>query len=94
MPGTSLAPAWHQPGTCLAPCLAPCHGLAACRRCRRTPTDIEIAQKARLPPTVDIAARLGIPDDAIEPYGRTTGKIAIDRVISNAIEEPIDLTAK
>ena len=42
------------------------------------PTDIEIAQKARLLPIVDVAARLGIPDDAIEPYGRTKGKIALD----------------
>ena len=42
------------------------------------PTDIEIAQKARLLPIVDVAARLGIPDEAIEPYGRTKGKIALD----------------
>jgi formate--tetrahydrofolate ligase len=41
-------------------------------------TDIEIAQQARLLPIVDIAARAGIPPEAIEPYGRTKGKIALD----------------
>ena len=42
------------------------------------PTDIEIAQQARLLPIVDVATRLGIPEDAIEPYGRSKGKIALD----------------
>jgi formyltetrahydrofolate synthetase len=30
-------------------------------------SDIEIAQAAALRPIVDIAARLGIPDSALEP---------------------------
>jgi formate--tetrahydrofolate ligase len=42
------------------------------------PTDIEIAQQAKQKPIHDIAARLGIPDDALEPYGRTKAKVALD----------------
>jgi formate--tetrahydrofolate ligase len=41
-------------------------------------TDIEIAQRATLLPIEEIAARLGIPDDALEPYGRTKAKISLD----------------
>ena len=41
-------------------------------------TDIEIAQQARLKPIGDIAARLGIPEEALEPYGRTKGKISLE----------------
>jgi formate--tetrahydrofolate ligase len=38
-------------------------------------TDIEIARKAKMKPIGEIASRLGIPDDALEPYGRTKAKI-------------------
>ena len=41
-------------------------------------TDIEIARKATMKPIGEIAARLGIPDEALEPYGRTKAKIAMD----------------
>ena len=41
-------------------------------------TDIDIAQHATLLPIGDIAARLGIPEAAIEPYGRTKAKVALD----------------
>ena len=41
------------------------------------PSDIEIAQGATLLPIANIAERLGIPEEAIEPYGRTKGKIAL-----------------
>jgi formate--tetrahydrofolate ligase len=41
-------------------------------------TDIEIAQHATLRPIGEIAARLGIPDDALIPYGRTKAKISLD----------------
>ncbi len=41
-------------------------------------TDIDIAQHATLLPIGEIAARLGIPDSAIEPYGRTKAKVALD----------------
>jgi len=41
-------------------------------------TDIDIAQQAKLLPIAAIASRLGIPDEAIEPYGRTKAKISLD----------------
>jgi formate--tetrahydrofolate ligase len=41
-------------------------------------TDIEIAQHATLRPIGEIAARLGIPDEALIPYGRTKAKISLD----------------
>src|SRR5206468_633750 len=41
-------------------------------------TDIEIAQQARLKPIGEIAARLGIPEEALEPYGRTKGKVSLE----------------
>ena len=40
--------------------------------------DLEIARAAKLRPIHQIAARLGIPDDAVEPYGRHKAKIALD----------------
>ena len=47
------------------------------------PSDLEIAQRARLAPMSDIAAQLGLDDDLLEPYGRHVAKIdtaALDRV--------------
>ncbi|HSQ96030.1 MAG TPA: formate--tetrahydrofolate ligase [Croceibacterium sp.] len=41
-------------------------------------TDIEIARAAKMKPITEIGARLGIPEDALEPYGRTKAKIAMD----------------
>ena len=41
------------------------------------PTDIEIAQRAQLLPIARIAAKLGIPEHAVEPYGRTKAKISL-----------------
>jgi formate--tetrahydrofolate ligase len=41
-------------------------------------SDIEIARAAQLKPIADIAARLDIPDNAIEPYGRTKAKLSGD----------------
>jgi formate--tetrahydrofolate ligase len=43
----------------------------------RMPSDIEISRAARLRPIGEIAARLGIPDEAVEPYGRTKAKISL-----------------
>ena len=40
-------------------------------------TDIEIAQQATLQPIGDIATRLGIPDEALESYGRTKAKVSL-----------------
>lgn len=39
------------------------------------PTDIEIARAATLQPITAVAERLGIPDDALHPYGRHIAKI-------------------
>ena len=33
-------------------------------------SDIEIAREGVKRPIAEIAARLGIPDDAVQPYGR------------------------
>jgi formate--tetrahydrofolate ligase len=41
-------------------------------------SDIEIAQGATLQPIGAIAARLGIPESALEPYGRTKAKVSLD----------------
>ena len=45
-------------------------------------TDLEIARAARLRPIADIAARAGIPADALEPYGRTKAKVGFDFIRS------------
>ncbi|RKW44022.1 MAG: formate--tetrahydrofolate ligase [Lautropia sp.] len=42
------------------------------------PTDIEIAQRATLQRIGAIAAKAGIPDDAVEPYGHYKAKISLD----------------
>ena len=38
-------------------------------------TDIEIAQEAKLLPIGEVAAKLGVPEEALEPYGRTKAKL-------------------
>ncbi|HEY9450893.1 MAG TPA: formate--tetrahydrofolate ligase, partial [Gemmatimonadaceae bacterium] len=42
------------------------------------PSDIEIAQKARLRPIADVAADLGLSADEIDPYGKYMAKIDLD----------------
>ena len=44
------------------------------------PSDLEIAQKARLKPISTIAKNLGIDPDVIEPYGRTKAKLPLDLI--------------
>jgi formate--tetrahydrofolate ligase len=44
-------------------------------------SDIEIARAAKMLPIAEIAARLGIPLDALEPYGRTKAKVSLDFVL-------------
>jgi formate--tetrahydrofolate ligase len=42
-------------------------------------SDIEIAQAARMQPIVELARqRLGIPEDALQPYGRYKAKVSLD----------------
>ena len=43
-------------------------------------SDIEIAQKAKMKPVGEIAAQLGIPAEAIEPFGRTKAKISLEYI--------------
>ena len=46
-----------------------------------TPSNIEIAQQARMKPIVQLAReRLGIPEDKLEPYGRFKAKISLDYI--------------
>jgi len=40
-------------------------------------SDIEIAQKAKMKPIADVAKKLGIPEDAMEAYGRFKAKISL-----------------
>ncbi len=43
-------------------------------------TDIEIARATTLLPIGAVAAKLGIPDDAVEPYGRHKAKLDLARI--------------
>ena len=45
-------------------------------------SDLEIARATRLRPIDEIAARAGIPDDALEPYGRHKAKVGFDFIRS------------
>jgi len=40
-------------------------------------SDIEIAQKAKIERAIKIAANLGIPEDALVPYGHTKAKVSL-----------------
>ena len=46
------------------------------------PDDLAIARAASLRPIGEIAARAGLPDDALEPYGRFKAKIGFDFIDS------------
>jgi len=46
------------------------------------PSDIEIAQAAKMLPISDIAAKLGIPADQIIPYGHDKAKVSYDFIES------------
>lgn len=59
-------------------------------------TDLEIAQKARLKPITQIAARLGIPGKYLEIYGDYKAKVSLDildRIKSRKKGKYIDVTA-
>jgi formate--tetrahydrofolate ligase len=47
-------------------------------------TDLDIARAATLKPIADIAARAGIPADALEPYGKYKAKIGLDFIHAQA----------
>jgi formate--tetrahydrofolate ligase len=45
-------------------------------------SDIEIAQQAKMQRIAQVAAKLGIPEDKLEPYGHYKAKVALDYVDS------------
>ena len=47
-------------------------------------TDLEIERAAVLRPIAEVAARAGIPDAALEPYGRHKAKVSLDFVRAQA----------
>ncbi len=49
------------------------------------PTDIEIAQAATLRPISEIAEILGIPEEVLEPYGRTKAKVQLDWLLQQPV---------
>ena len=51
-------------------------------------SDLEIARETKLRPIAEIAAKLDIPADALEPYGRHKAKIGLDFI--NALEDQPD----
>ncbi|OYW09369.1 MAG: formate--tetrahydrofolate ligase, partial [Rhodospirillales bacterium 12-71-4] len=51
-------------------------------------TDLDIARAATLRPIAEIAARAGIPDSALEPYGKYKAKIGPDFVAEASARPP------
>ena len=47
-------------------------------------SDIEIAQKAKMQRATELAKKLGIPEDALEPYGHYKAKVSLDYMDSLA----------
>ena len=48
-------------------------------------TDLDIARATPLAPIADIAARLGVPTDALEPYGKYKAKLPLSLIDEAAI---------
>lgn len=46
---------------------------------RSIPSDIEIARNTQLRPITEIAAKLGIPEDALENYGKYKAKVSLEK---------------
>src|SRR5690349_11513828 len=44
------------------------------------PSDIEIAQKSKMLRITEVAKKLGIPDDALVPYGHYKAKVSLDYI--------------
>lgn len=47
---------------------------------RSIPSDIEIARNTQLRPITEIAAKLGIPEDALEHYGKYKAKVSLEKI--------------
>ncbi len=50
-------------------------------------SDIEIAQRTKLSPIIEIAAKLGIPEDDLELYGKYKAKLPLDLIDEEKIEK-------
>ncbi|MBU0759825.1 MAG: formate--tetrahydrofolate ligase, partial [Candidatus Omnitrophica bacterium] len=62
----------------------------------KVPTDLKIAQAAKLKPITEIARRIGIKDDELELYGKYKAKISLsilDRLKDKKPGKYIDVTA-
>jgi formate--tetrahydrofolate ligase len=51
-------------------------------------SNIDIAHAAHMLPITEVAARLGIPDESLEPYGRYKAKVALDYLASIRDRQP------
>jgi formate--tetrahydrofolate ligase len=49
---------------------------------KAVPSDIDIAQAAKVKPIGEIAKKLGIPDDALSPFGHYKAKVSLDYIDS------------
>jgi len=47
---------------------------------KSVPSDIEIAQASKMKPIAEIAKKLGIPDEAVSPFGHYKAKISLDYI--------------
>src|SRR5262245_51900137 len=59
-------------------------------------SDLEIAQRARMLPIAEIASRLGLTEDELEPYGRYKAKVELGvlrRLAGRPRGKYIDVTA-
>ena len=56
--------------------------VAAEAKKKAVPSDIDIAQAAKVKPIGEIAKKLGIPDDALSPFGHYKAKISLDYIDS------------
>ena len=60
------------------------------------PSDLEIARAAKLLPITEVAARIGLEDDDLIPFGKTKAKVHLDvlkRIASKPRGKYIDVTA-
>ncbi|MBU1147074.1 MAG: formate--tetrahydrofolate ligase, partial [Candidatus Omnitrophica bacterium] len=44
---------------------------------KKVPSDLEIAQAAKLKPVIEIASQIGIKEDELELYGKYKAKISL-----------------
>ncbi|MFC1623768.1 formate--tetrahydrofolate ligase [Candidatus Omnitrophota bacterium] len=63
---------------------------------KKVPSDLEIAQAAKLKPIIEIARQIGITEDELELYGKYKAKISLsvlDRLKNKPFGKYIDVTA-